>query len=44
MYRLGEYYYQHVEGGETGDYHQAFEWMLKAAAQVEESKFPFLTF
>jgi TPR repeat protein len=39
MLRLGEYYYESAEGGDVEEYGLAFEWMKKAAEQIEVCKF-----
>jgi TPR repeat protein len=44
MLRLGDYFYESSEGGAADEYDLAFEWMKKAAEQIEESEFVYLMF
>jgi TPR repeat protein len=44
MYCLGDYYYERAQDGAADEYDLAFEWMKKAAEQVEESELYFLMF
>jgi TPR repeat protein len=44
MLRLGDYYYERAQEGAADEYDLAFEWMKKAAEQIEESKLLCLMF